>query len=65
MEPVLKKTKFDNIIPSKEEMVGAIHKSGCPRLQRVPYQYMTQNQLYTYLVESRCPCLAKLMQERK
>jgi hypothetical protein len=65
MEPVLKKPRLDSIIPSKEEMVGAIKKSGCPRLNQVPYQYLTQYELYNYLLEAKCPCLVKLMRERK
>jgi hypothetical protein len=52
-------------IPSKEEMINAVKKSGCPRLNCIPFQYMTQEQLYTRLLEAKCPCLEKLMRERK
>jgi hypothetical protein len=52
-------------IPTKEEMVNAVKKSGCPRLNCIPYQYMSQSELYTRLVEAKCPCLAKLMRERR
>ena len=52
-------------IPSKEQMIAAVKKSGCPRLNQMPIAYMTQAQLYMHLLESKCPCLQKLMRERK
>lgn len=52
-------------IPTKEEMVKAVKASGCPRLNQMPIDYMTAEQLYTHLLESKCPCLQKLMRERK
>jgi len=51
-------------IPSKEQMIAAVKKSGCPRLNQMPIDYMTQEQLYMHLLESKCPCLQKLMRER-
>jgi hypothetical protein len=53
-----------HIPPSKEEMIAAIRKSGCPRLNGIAYQYMTQNELYTALLIAKCPCLAELMKRR-
>lgn len=52
-------------IPTKEEMIAAVRKSGCPRLNQMPIDYMTQAQLYTHLLQCKCPCLQKLMRERK
>ena len=65
MEPVMKKQKLDNLIPSKEEMIAAVKKSGCPRLNQMPVDYMSQLDLYTHLIESKCPCLKRLMEHRK
>jgi hypothetical protein len=48
-------------IPSKQEMIEAVKKSGCPRLNQLPVNYMTQAELYMHLLESKCPCLQKLM----
>ena len=45
-------------------MIAAVKKSGCPRLNQMPIDYMTQEQLYMHLLESKCPCLQKLMRER-
>lgn len=52
-------------IPTKEEMIAAVKKSGCPRLSQMPIDYMTQAELYTHLLQSKCPCLQKLMRDRK
>lgn len=48
-------------IPTKDEMIKAVKTSGCPRLNQMPVDYMTQAQLYTHLLEAKCPCLRKLM----
>jgi hypothetical protein len=52
-------------IPSKEEMIAAVKKSGCPRLKQMNYEYLTQMELYTRLLESKCPCLEKLMRKKR
>jgi hypothetical protein len=48
-------------IPSKEEMIKAVRKNGCPRLNGLPFEYMSQNELYMMLLEKKCPCLQALM----
>lgn len=61
----MKKQKLDKLIPSKEEMIAAVKKSSCPRLNQMPVDYMSQIDLYTHLVESNCPCLKRLMEHKK
>ena len=45
-------------------MIAAVKASKCPRLNQLPVEYMTQLELYTRLLELKCPCLAKLMANR-
>lgn len=48
-------------IPSKEAMIAAVKKSGCSNLTALPLDAMTAEEIYTHLVEAKCPCLRKLM----
>jgi len=52
------------MIPSKEEMIKAVRQSRCPRLNGLPVEYMSQNELYMHLLESKCPCLQELMRKK-
>lgn len=52
-------------IPSKEEMIAAVRKSGCSNLMSLPLETMTAEQIYSHLVAARCPCLKKLMASKK
>ena len=48
-------------LPSKEEMIHAVRKSGCSNLANLPLEAMTQEAIYTHLVAAKCPCLERLM----
>lgn len=54
-----------HIIPSKEEMIEAVRKNGCPNLLALPLADMTAADIYTHLVEAKCPCLQKLMSRKR
>ena len=51
-------------IPTKEEMIEAVRKNGCPNLLALPLADMTAEDIYTHLVEAKCPCLRKLMEKK-
>jgi len=51
-------------IPTKEEMIKAVRSNGCPRLNALPVEYMSQFELYTHLLEAKCPCLQELMRKK-
>lgn len=52
-------------IPTKEEMIAAVRKSGCSNLMYLPLEVMTAEQIYQHLVDAKCPCLARLMKGKK
>ena len=52
-------------IPSKEAMIEAVRKSGCSNLANLPLEAMTAEAIYTHLVEAKCPCLQRLLKEKK
>lgn len=52
-------------IPTKEEMIEAVRKNGCPNLLALPLADMTAADIYTHLLEAKCPCLRKLMEKKK
>lgn len=52
-------------IPSKEAMIAAVRKSGCTNLRGLPLESMTAEAIYTHLVAAKCPCLQRLLKEKK
>jgi len=52
-------------IPTKEEMIAAVRKSKCPNLKDLPLEEMTAEDIAAHLLESRCPCYAKLVGDKK
>jgi hypothetical protein len=52
-------------IPSKESMIAAVRKSGCSNLANLPLEAMTAEAIYTHLVAAKCPCLQRLLREKK
>jgi hypothetical protein len=52
-------------MPSKEAMIDAVRKSNCSNLKALPLEVMTAEQIYTHLLDARCPCLQKLLEHPK
>jgi hypothetical protein len=52
-------------IPSKEVMIAAVRKSNCSNLKDLPLEVMTAEQIYSHLVEAKCPCLQRLLKEKE
>jgi len=50
---------------TKEVIVKAIKKSGCPMLRWLPIDEMTKEDLIQHLQYSCCPILRELMEVRK
>lgn len=44
-------------------MIEAVRKNGCANLRALPLEDMTAEDIYTHLVEAKCPCLRKLMEK--
>jgi hypothetical protein len=42
-------------------MIDAVRKSNCSNLKALPLEVMTAEQIYTHLLDARCPCLRKLL----
>jgi hypothetical protein len=52
-------------LPTKEEMIAAVRKSGCPNLTALPLDAMDAKAIYEHLLASKCPCLQRLLKEKK
>lgn len=52
-------------IPSKEAMIAAVRKSGCPNLKNLPLESMSAEAIYAHLVAVKCPCLQRLLRLHK
>ena len=52
-------------IPSKDAMIAAVRKSGCSNLAHLPLEAMTAEEVYGHLVAAKCPCLQRLLKEKK
>ena len=52
-------------IPSKDAMIAAVRTSGCANLNSLPLEVMTAEEIYGHLVASKCPCLQRLLKEKK
>lgn len=48
-------------IPSKDEMIRAVRKSGCRNLNHLPLDEMSAEAIYTHLTIVKCPCLRHLL----
>lgn len=48
-------------IPTKEKMIEAVRKSGCPNLNSLPLELMSAEEIYTHLLTVKCPCLKRLL----
>jgi hypothetical protein len=48
-------------MPTKEKMIAAVKKSGCPNLHALPLADMSAEQIYLHLLASKCPCLQRLL----
>lgn len=46
-------------------MIMAVQRSGCSNLKDLPLELMTAEEIYTHLLESKCPCLQRLLKEKK
>ena len=53
-----------NAIPSKQQMIDAVMKSGCENMRRLDLMNMSQTEIYTKLLAVKCPCLQALMKNR-
>jgi hypothetical protein len=48
-------------IPSKEDMIHAVRKSGCTNLKDLPLEIMSAEEIAKHLIASKCPCYARLI----
>lgn len=51
-------------IPSRKAMIMAVRKSKCSNLTNLPVELMTAEEIYNHLLESKCPCLQRLLKEK-
>ena len=51
-------------IPSRKAMIMAVQRSGCQNLKDLPLEVMTAEEIYTHLIESKCPCLQRLLKKQ-
>ena len=51
-------------IPSRKAMIMAVRQSGCQNLKDLPLEVMTAEEIYAHLVETKCPCLQRLLKHK-
>ena len=51
-------------IPSRKAMIMAVRRSGCQNLKDLPLELMTAEEIYAHLLESKCPCLQRLLKHK-
>lgn len=51
-------------IPSRKAMIMAVRRSGCSNLKDLPLELLTAEEIYHHLLESKCPCLQRLLKEK-
>jgi ATP-dependent helicase YprA (DUF1998 family) len=51
-------------IPSKEAMLSAVRSSRCSNLNNLPLDAMSAEEIYTHLLEAKCPCLQRLLKKK-
>jgi len=54
-----------DVIPTREQMIEAVMKSGCENMRRLDLIHMDRFEIYNKLLAARCPCLEKLMITRR
>ena len=48
-------------IPTKQQMIDAVSKSGCENMRRLDLIHMDRLEMYSKLLDVKCPCLQKLI----
>jgi hypothetical protein len=48
-------------IPTKQQMIEAVSKSGCENIRRLDLLHMDRLEMYSKLLTLKCPCLEALM----
>jgi hypothetical protein len=46
-------------------MIMAVQRSKCSNLKDLPLELMTAEEIYTHLLEAKCPCLQRLLKDKK
>jgi len=51
-------------IPTKQQMIEAVSRSGCENIRRLDLVHMDRLEIYSKLLDAKCPCLEALMMNR-